>query len=121
MSMVNLLKCCVPGGHGSRIEIQFHWREGLKKALHDVLINCIGWNALTHRDVVLLPQRIAEIARPMLVLDHHFVSTSATLDDAMQERSPLARHPTRFVALASSIAICQHPLDVLKGFPTTRR
>src|SRR5260370_16297845 len=102
MSILNLLKCCLLSGHGSRIDIQFHWREGLKKALHDVLINCIGWNALTHRDVVLLPQRIAEIARPMLVLDHHFVSTSATVDDAMKERRTPARNPTEFLEVLTN-------------------
>src|SRR6266699_153985 len=117
MSLLNLLKRCLAGGHCCSVDIQFHRREGLKKALHDVLINRIGRNALTYGNMVLLSQRIAEIAGAMLVLDHHFVPTRSTVDDPMQERCPITRHPTRFVAIIGCVVVGKHILDVFKRFP----
>src|SRR6266699_6425950 len=82
-------------GHCSAIDIQLDGRERQEEAFHHVPIDWICWNRLADRDMILLAQGVAEIARAMFVLHDHFVPALSAVDDALQQGSAITRDPAR--------------------------
>ena len=62
---------------------------------------------------MLLPQVVTEIPCASLVLHAQLVAALATVDDAVEQRLPVARHATGFVAVVLGVVIAQHLLNPL--------
>jgi hypothetical protein len=87
------------GCHSPSINVEFDGRERLKESLEDGLVNRISGDVLTNRNTVFLTQRVAEIVGVGLVLDHHFVTALAAVEQTVQERLSGSGDAAGFIAV----------------------
>src|SRR5438034_4845277 len=78
---------------GVLIEVKFSRGQGLKEGTHHLLVHGIGAQTLTHRVLRLPAQSVTEILIAALILDRHFVTTAAAIDQPLEQGSPLAWYP----------------------------
>src|SRR5262250_3070429 len=102
---------------GVLIEVELRWSQGRKEGAHHLLVHGIGAQALTHRVLRLPAQRVTEILIAAFILDHHFVPTAATIDQALEEGRPLAWYPSAFVLLIDGIVVIDNRLNAFKHRP----
>src|SRR5215831_1782320 len=60
---------------------------------------------------------ITEILIAAFILHHHFVPTTAAIDQALEQGRPLARYPPTFVVLVGGIVVIDNPLNACKRLP----
>ena len=69
---------------GVLIEVEFRRGQGLKEGAHHLLVHGIGAQALAHRVLRLPTQSVTEILIAAFILDHHFVTTAAAIDQPLE-------------------------------------
>jgi hypothetical protein len=67
--------------------------------------------------VRLRPEIITQILIPTLVLPRHLGPTAPAVDDALEQRGPLAWHPTALVVCIGGIVVIQNGLNTRKRLP----
>src|SRR5262250_2894667 len=102
---------------GVLIEVELRWSQGRKEGAHHLLVHQVGAQALTHGVLRLPAQRVTEILIAAFILYHHFVPTTAAIDQALEQGRPLARYPTAFVVLVGGIVVIDNPLHACKRLP----
>src|SRR5207245_9571382 len=99
---------------GVLIEVKFSRGQGLKEGAHHLLLHGIGAQALTHRVLRLPAHSVAEILIAAFILDHHFVTTAAAIDQPLEQGRPLAWYPPAFVLLIGGIVVIDNRLNAFK-------
>jgi hypothetical protein len=69
---------------GVLIEVEFRRGQGRKEGTHHLLVHRVGAQALTHRVLRLPAQSVTEILIAAFILHHHFVPTTAAIDQALE-------------------------------------
>src|SRR5438874_7306453 len=99
---------------GVLIEVKFSRGQGLKEGAHHLLVHGIGAQALAHRVLRLPTQSVTEILIAAFILDHHFVTTAAAVNQPLEQGRPLAWYPPAFVLLIGGIVVIDKRLNAFK-------
>src|SRR6516162_10098950 len=82
-----------------------------------MIVDRVAGNALTHRNLELLPERIAEVLCAAFVLHHHLVTAIAAVDKAMEQSLSRAWDTAGFVAVILAVIVADHELNSLIRCP----
>ena len=82
-----------------------------------MVVDRVAADALADRDLGLLPERVAQVLGPALVLHDHLVAALAAVDQAVQQGLPGPRDAPGLVPVVLAVVVADHGLDLLKSGP----
>jgi hypothetical protein len=110
---VRLLAFLGGRGHDPVEDVQLRRGQGLEEEADDVVVDRVAGDALTDRDLGLLPERVAQVLRPALVLNDHLVAALAAVDKTVQQGLPRPRDAPGLVPVVLAVVVADHGLDLL--------